>query len=62
VAVVGWTSIGFAEDGQRFARPGRATVVLRRESVDGSWLGIHTHFSLGRDVPQGTYAVRPPIG
>jgi nitrite reductase/ring-hydroxylating ferredoxin subunit/ketosteroid isomerase-like protein len=62
VAVVGWTSIGIAEDGQRFARPGRATVVLRRDSVDEPWLGIHTHFSLGRDVPQSTHGVRPPIG
>ena len=59
VAVVGWTSIGIAEDGQRFARPGRATVVLRRESVEEPWLGIHTHFSLGRDVPQSSYGVRP---
>jgi nitrite reductase/ring-hydroxylating ferredoxin subunit/ketosteroid isomerase-like protein len=61
-AVVGWTSIGIAEDGQRFARPGRATLVLRRESVDEPWLGIHTHFSLGRDVPQSTHGVRSPIG
>lgn len=61
VAVVGWTSIGVAENGKRFARPGRATVVLSRESVDERWLGIHTHFSLGRDVPQSTYGMRPPI-
>ncbi|MEP7114495.1 MAG: Rieske 2Fe-2S domain-containing protein [Ilumatobacteraceae bacterium] len=61
IAVVGWTSIGIDRDGHRFDRPGRATVVLTRGSIDEPWLGIHTHFSLGRDVPQRTHGVRPPI-
>ena len=61
VAVVGWTSIGIDRDGNRFDRPGRATVVLARESIDKPWLGLHTHFSLARDVPQSTHGVRPPI-
>ncbi|MEP7202789.1 MAG: Rieske 2Fe-2S domain-containing protein [Ilumatobacteraceae bacterium] len=61
VAVVGWTSTGIAEDGHRFDRPGRATVVLSRESLDEPWLGTHTHFSLDRDVPQSTHGVRSPI-
>lgn len=59
VAVVGWSSIGIAADGARFDRPGRATVVLRRATVDEPWLGIHTHFSLGRGVPQSTHGHRP---
>jgi ketosteroid isomerase-like protein len=46
VAVVPWDSVGRDDAGSRFPRPGRATVVLRRESPDGLWLGVHTHFSL----------------
>ena len=59
VAVVGWDSVGLTEDGSRFPRPGRATVVLRRDSTDAGWLGTHTHFSLGRGVPQSSHGVRP---
>lgn len=58
VAVVGWSSTGVAQDGARFDRPGRATVVLRRATIDDPWLGIHTHFSLGRGVPQSTHGNR----
>lgn len=58
VAVVGWTSRGVNPDGSRFDRPGRATVVVRRESPDVAWVGVHTHFSLGRGVPQSTYGRR----
>jgi ketosteroid isomerase-like protein len=46
VAVVPWDSVGTAADGTTFARPGRATIVLRRESATAPWLGVHTHFSL----------------
>lgn len=46
VAVVPWTSTGFDGDGAAFARPGRATIVLRRADADASWFGVHTHFSL----------------
>jgi nitrite reductase/ring-hydroxylating ferredoxin subunit/ketosteroid isomerase-like protein len=59
VAVVGWSSTGINEDGTRFPRPGRATVVLRRDDVDSPWLGVHTHFSLARGVPQRTFGHRP---
>lgn len=58
VAVVGWTSRGISLDGSRFDRPGRATVVLRRENPSVAWVGVHTHFSLGRGVPQSTYGQR----
>lgn len=46
VAVVPWDSVGRDDAGGRFPRPGRATVVLRRESPGAPWLGVHTHFSL----------------
>jgi ketosteroid isomerase-like protein len=59
--VVGWASVGIAEDGGRFDRPGRATVVLRRDRIDQPWLGIHTHFSLARGVPQSTHGSRTAI-
>ena len=46
VAVVPWDSVGTDAAGARVPRPGRATIVLRRESPDAPWLGVHTHFSL----------------
>jgi nitrite reductase/ring-hydroxylating ferredoxin subunit/ketosteroid isomerase-like protein len=61
VAVVGWTSQGIAADGNRFDRPGRATVVLRRDAPAGDWVGVHTHFSLARGVPQTTHGSRVAI-
>lgn len=48
VAVVGWDSVGVAEDGTRFPRPGRATIVLTRAAPTAPWVGRHTHFSLAR--------------
>ena len=29
--------------------------VLKRLSLDDSWKGIHTHFSLNRGIPQQSY-------
>jgi len=58
VAVVRWDSTGIHRDGSRFDRPGRATVVLRRTTVSEEWLGVHTHFSLGRGVAQETHGTR----
>lgn len=55
VAVVGWDSTGFEIDGTPFDRPGRATVVLRRDDADAPWIGVHTHFSLARGVPESTH-------
>jgi hypothetical protein len=37
--------LGIREDGARFERPGRTTVVLERSGTD-AWKAIHTHFSL----------------
>jgi ketosteroid isomerase-like protein len=50
--VATWSSTGFAENGKPFERPGRATVVLRREN--GRWVAVHTHFSLNPGTPPRT--------
>ena len=60
VAVVGFDSTGVAADGSRFDRPGRATVVLKRAEPAAPWIGVHTHFSLARGVPDSTHGRRPP--
>ena len=54
-----WKSKGVAEDGSRFDRPGRATVVLARARTDAPWLGIHTHFSLNPGTPAKAHGRRP---
>lgn len=61
VAVTTWKSTGIAPDGSRFARPGRATIVLVRPSLGRPWVGVHTHFSLARGVPDASYGSRPVI-
>lgn len=43
-AAVPWTSTGTDAQGATVDRPGRATVVFRRDGAQ--WLGVHTHFSL----------------
>jgi len=53
-----WTSTGFLPDGTRFDRPGRATLILARQP-DGRWLGVHSHMSLQRGVPQTSHGNRP---
>jgi ketosteroid isomerase-like protein len=58
VAVVGWNSTGFTVDGEPYDRPGRATVVLCHDDDDSRWVGTHTHFSLGRGVPESTHGWR----
>ncbi|HYZ31361.1 MAG TPA: nuclear transport factor 2 family protein [Crenalkalicoccus sp.] len=58
VAVAPWTSTGFAPDGSPFDRPGRATIVLLRGGPEG-WVGVHSHMSLGRGVPQDSHGRRP---
>lgn len=62
VAVAPWTSTGFHADGSRFDRPGRATLMLVRGGPEG-WVGVHSHMSLGKGVPQDSFgqrAVRAP--
>lgn len=50
-AIVPWSSTGFSEAGERFERPGRATVIFQRAAADSGWRGIHTHFSLAPGTP-----------
>jgi ketosteroid isomerase-like protein len=57
VVIAPWTSTGFHPDGRKFDRPGRATMVFHR--ADGRWIGVHTHLSLNRGVPQSSHANRP---
>ena len=57
-AIAPWTSTGFHTDGTPFERPGRATIVLMCQS-DGRWLGVHSHMSLQRGVPQDSHGDRP---
>jgi ketosteroid isomerase-like protein len=57
VAIAPWTSTGFHEDGAPFDRPGRATIALARQP-DGRWLGVHSHMSLARGVPQDSHGKR----
>jgi ketosteroid isomerase-like protein len=57
VVIAPWTSDGFHEDGTRFDRPGRATIVFAKDG-DG-WLVVHSHMSLNRGVPQSSHAARP---
>ncbi|MGI9333685.1 MAG: YybH family protein [Gammaproteobacteria bacterium] len=49
-----WTSTGFDATGTSYERPGRATAVLARR--EGTWLCVHTHFSLAPGTPQQSYA------
>ena len=57
VVVAPWTSTGYHPDGTPFDRPGRATLVFHRAG-DG-WIGVHSHLSLNRGVPQTSHANRP---
>ncbi|MBT3332858.1 MAG: SnoaL-like domain-containing protein [Rhodospirillaceae bacterium] len=59
MGLCGWTSIGLHEDGSKFSRPGRATVVFARDTLAAPWQGIHTHISLNPGTPQVSYAERP---
>jgi ketosteroid isomerase-like protein len=52
-SAVPWTSTGFHADGSRFDRPGRATVIFRRDGA--RWLGVHTHFSLNPGTPHTSH-------
>jgi ketosteroid isomerase-like protein len=56
VVIAPWTSTGFHPDGTHFDRPGRATMVFHRSG--GRWLGVHTHLSLNRGVPQTSHGNR----
>ena len=54
-SILTWTSLGYHKEGKTFERSGRATVTLKRYSLNSEWKGIHTHFSLNRGVPQQSF-------
>ncbi len=56
VVIAPWTSTGFNPDGTSFERPGRATIVFHKTS--DTWLGVHSHLSLNRGVPQSSHGNR----
>lgn len=60
VGIVVWHSTGFHENGETFDRPGRATVIFRRDSTGDPWKGTHTHISLNPGTPQVSHGDRPP--
>jgi ketosteroid isomerase-like protein len=57
VAIAPWTSTGFHPGGEKFDRPGRATLVFHKS--DAGWLCVHSHMSLNRGVPQTSHGNRP---
>lgn len=57
--IVPWTSTGFHENGSAYERPGRATVLFRRDAAGDPWRAIHTHISLAPGTPQKSYGNRP---
>ncbi len=59
VAAIRWSSKGIAEDGARFDRPGRATVVFRRAGADGPWRALHTNIALDPGVPLKSHGNKP---
>lgn len=54
-------STGYHRDGTPYDRPGRATVVFTRGSVEEDWLAQHTHMSLFRDVPTRSFRDKPEM-
>jgi ketosteroid isomerase-like protein len=57
VVIAPWTSTGFHQGGEKFDRPGRATMVFHR--TPAGWNCVHSHMSLNRGVPQQSFADRP---
>ena len=52
-----WDNVWPRTDDFRFDRPGRATLIFHHQN--GKWLGIHSHLSLNRGVPQASHGNRP---
>ena len=51
-------STGFSRGGERYERPGRATVAFRRAAIGEPWTARHTHMSLFRGVPQQSFGAK----
>lgn len=59
VAITPWGSTGYNPDGSAFDRPGRASIILLRQGA--AWVGVHSHMSLERGVPQESFGNRAVI-
>ena len=61
VAIVPFTSTGYAPDGTPFDRPGRTTLALTPNPGEAGerWVAIHSHMSLARGVPADSHGARP---
>jgi ketosteroid isomerase-like protein len=53
----GWTTEATGADGRSFTRPGRGTFVLERRA--GTWLAVHSHFSLLPSQSEAAHGRRP---
>lgn len=60
IAITPWGSTGYNPDGTPFDRPGRASIILMRGGPEG-WVGVHSHMSLARGVPQESFGNRPVL-
>jgi ketosteroid isomerase-like protein len=52
-------STGIHQDGSKFERNGRATVILQRPSVGAPWVCNHAHVSLKPGTPGISHGKRP---
>ncbi len=59
VAITPWGSTGYNQDGSEFDRPGRASIILLNDG--DRWVGVHSHMSLERGVPQESFGNRPVV-
>jgi ketosteroid isomerase-like protein len=57
--MVMFDSAGYGEDGTRYDRPGRSTVVFSRRAIEEEWVAQHVHFSLSPGVPQRSFGKKP---
>ncbi|MCZ6728931.1 MAG: nuclear transport factor 2 family protein [SAR324 cluster bacterium] len=58
-ALLTFDSTGIAQDGAKFPRPGRVTVIFGRAEPGREWKAVHTHLSLNHGVPQLSHGQRP---
>ena len=52
-------STGIHQDGSKFERNGRATVILQRPSIGAPWICNHSHVSLKPGTPGISHGKRP---
>ena len=58
VGMAVFESTGYTDEGRAFDRPGRATVVLGRQTVGEEWVAQHTHVSLFPGTPSRSFGTK----